>query len=101
MNTSAWKLGWFEGKIIYQYMDGHSPTFLTQTEAADFAVIGYTCRDEEIAREFSQVLMECDDLLQQVSTLFASAINELLKLGSKEEDHHVDDCKKDLKDLKV
>ena len=82
VNKSAWKLGWFEGTIIYQYMDGHFPTFLTETEAIDFAVKGFTCRDEEIAREFSSVLLECDNLLQQVSALFANAMSDLLTLES-------------------
>ena len=82
VNTSAWKLGWFEGKIIYQYMDSHSPTFHTETEAVDFAVLGFTCRDEEVAREFSSVLLECDNLLLQVSTLFANAMSDLLTLES-------------------
>ena len=82
VNKSAWKLGWFEGKVIYQYMDSHYPTFLTEIEAIDFAVKGFTCRDEEVAREFSSVLQECDNLLLQVSTLFANAMSNLLTLGS-------------------
>jgi hypothetical protein len=95
VNESAWKLGWFEGKIIYQYMDGHFPTFLTETEAVDFAVQGYTSMDEEIAREISSVLQECDNLLLRVSALFANAMSDLLSLESmvpiKEED-----CMKEL-----
>jgi hypothetical protein len=82
VNRSTWKLGWFEGKIIYQYMDGHSPTFLTETEAIDFAVQGFTCRDEEISWEFSSVLLECDNLLQQVFALFANAMSDLLTVES-------------------
>ena len=82
VNTSTWKLGWFEGKIIYQYMDGHSPTFHTETEAVDFAVQGYTSMDEEITREISRVLQECDNLLVRVSALFANAMSDLLSLES-------------------
>ena len=65
VNKSAWKLGWFEGKIIYQYMDGHFPTFLNETEAVDFAVqvSHHLCRHFVSAFLASQHLLLLSPLL--------------------------------------
>jgi hypothetical protein len=77
MNSMAWKIQWFDGNIVYQYMEGHQPTFASEAEAIEFGIRGYTCRDEEIANEFEATLLGCDSLIGQVSTLLADALKNL------------------------
>ena len=38
----------------------------------------FTSRDEDIAQEFRGVIAQCDDLLGQISELFATAMSDLL-----------------------
>ena len=52
MNSTAWRIAWFDGNIVYNYTEGHQPTFASEAEAIEFAFHGYTTRDEEIANEF-------------------------------------------------
>jgi hypothetical protein len=77
MSSMAWKIQWFDGNIVYQYMEGHQPTFASEAEAIEFGIRGYTCRDEEIANEFEATLLGCDSLIGQVSTLLADALKNL------------------------
>ena len=77
MSSMAWKIQWFDGNIVYQYTEGHQPTFASEAEAIEFGIRGYTCRDEEIANEFEATLLGCDSLIGQVSTLLADALKNL------------------------
>ena len=77
MNSTEWKIQWFDGNIVYQYTEGHQPTFAREAEAIEFGIRGFTCKDEEIANEFEATLLGCDSLIGQVSTLLADALKNL------------------------
>lgn len=78
VSCEAWSCEWFQGKIVYHCIERHQPTFASEAEAIDFSCQGYTSRDEDIAEEFRGVIAQCDDLLGQISELFATAMSDLL-----------------------
>ena len=78
VSREAWSCEWFQGKIVYHCIERHQPTFASEAEAIDFACQGFTSRDEDIAQEFRGVIAQCDDLLCQISELFATAMTYFL-----------------------
>ena len=93
MNSTAWRIEWFEGNIVYQYTEGHQPTFASEAEAIEFAFRGYTSRDEEIANELAATLLECDSLIGQVSALLADALKNLKNAsGAGDSASHAEDA---------
>ena len=40
MNSTVWKIDWFDGNIVYQYTEGHQPTFASEAEAIEFGIRG-------------------------------------------------------------
>ena len=93
MNSTAWRIEWFEGSIVYQYTEGHQPTFASEAEAIEFAFRGYTSRDEEIANEFAATLLECDSMIGQVSALLADGLKNLKNAsGAGDSASHAEDA---------